>query len=246
MINTQRQVCVCVCVSVCKNIKSQGCTMLSFTCFTSTANNCTTQFVARTCPHMYDIGRCIWQVVRGPRSEIIDSSLQFYISSFLPLTLTLLSLWHLQLLSNTDAPVNTLNKPAAICRCMSHSIFTFICLFFMFFYVLSVSMPIYVIPVLSIFSISCLYLSLCLPLAQVSFYFPFLSVPFLCLPDILSFCLLSLTVAAFLCTLLSLRCSEKTASLSPCTFLSNLLFVTVCLPTSAFFSSHVSVCHSYL
>lgn len=70
-----------------------------------------------------------------------------------------------------------------------------------------------------------------------------------CLPSCLSLFCVYLIICLFVSCLslwltfpvtLPLR---KTASLSPCTLLSNLLFVTVCLPAPAFSSAHVSVCH---
>lgn len=65
------------------------------------------------------------------------------------------------------------------------------------------------LPVCLFLSSTRLYLSLCLPLFQSVSIRSILSVPFLSLPDNLSFCLLSLTIADFLCTSLSLYCSER-------------------------------------
>lgn len=109
----------------------------------------------------------------------------------------ILSSWRLQLLTDTAALVNTLNKSAAVCGRISHSIFMSVCLF------------------------------LCSPVCQLAFLWHFLSVlslrarlqsvspppissvPPSCLLDNLSFCLMSLTVLDFLCTWLSLCSSHR-------------------------------------
>lgn len=104
-------------------------------------------------------------------------------------------------------------RSAGVHCCISHSIFTTVCLF--------VWLSSFVRPPSS----TCLYLSLFTPL---SFY---LLPPFLCLPDDLSFCLSSCLSVHQPFTLPL----EKTDSLSPFTFPSNLLFLCVCLFTATRF-----------
>lgn len=79
-------------------------------------------------------------------------------------------------------------------------------------------------------STTSLYLSLSLPLLQNVFLPSFLPVPFWCLPDNLSFCLLSLTTVDSLCTTLPLYQSERQPVCLPVHFpLIYYLCLSVCL-----------------
>lgn len=176
-------------------------------------------------------------MVRTPRSELIDSPPwcpSFFLQSF-PLLLSLVSLWNLQLLTNIDTPVNTFNKSAGICSCVSHSIFMPVGLF------------------------------LCSPVSQSARLCHYLSVcvfPFICFylcseteagfpPVLFCVCLiicLFVSCLSLCLTLVYLHVTlllRKTGSLSPCTLLCNLLFVTASIP-ACLFSAGVSVCHFYL
>lgn len=101
---------------------------------------------------------------------------------------------------------------------------------------LSDSLPVYVITRLSRLSSTCLYPSLCLPVP------PSVSLAsILCVPDNLSFCLLSLAMAGSLCMSLSLCHSVRQPVSLP---MHSPLIYYLCRPAPAFFFFFFCLCFS--